>query len=81
MAQLSIAGIYENGRIELGEKPRGVTKANVMVTFLEEETVSTDTHREDLRQRFLARLARGVDFGTDPLPTREEIYADRLTKF
>ncbi len=37
--------------------------------------------RAALRQKFLARLQRGVDFGTEPLPSREERYADRLRRF
>ena len=81
MAQLTIEGIYENGRVELGEQPLGVKRSRVMVTFLTQEPVSNEDHREDLRQRFLARLAGGVDFGADPLPTREDLYADRLKQF
>ena len=79
MAQLSVAGIYEDGKIELQEKPSGVRKAHVVVTFLPQEI--DDDRREVLRQRFLDRLARGVDFGADPLPRREELYADRLRQF
>jgi hypothetical protein len=81
MAQLTIEGIYENGRVELEEKPRGVERARVVVTFLTPVSIPNDDRREDLRQRFLARLDRGVDFGANPLPTREDLYADRLQQF
>jgi hypothetical protein len=47
----------------------------------EAEATSVETSKEELRQSFLERLRRGVDFGTTPLPTREELYADRLRNF
>ncbi|MEH2208098.1 MAG: hypothetical protein V7K53_29165 [Nostoc sp.] len=31
----TIEGIYKNGKIELAEKPQGITESKVFVTFLE----------------------------------------------
>jgi hypothetical protein len=34
---VSVKGTYENGRIILTEKPIAINRANVIVTFLQEE--------------------------------------------
>jgi len=81
MELLIVDGVYENGKVELAETPVGVEKARVRVTFLLPEAETDAERREALRQRFLARLQRGVDFGSEPLPTREELYASRLNRF
>lgn len=81
MALLSLEGTYENGRVELVELPEGVTRAKVVVTFLPSNASGDPKEREDLRLRFLARLKRGQDFGTEALPKREELYAERISKF
>ena len=81
MALVTLEGIYEDGKIALGEIPVGVKRSRVMVTFLAPEKVADADRREELRQSFLARLQHGVDFGSDPLPTREELYANRLDRF
>ena len=33
MAMVTVGGIYEDGKIELAERPQGVTRARVQVTF------------------------------------------------
>lgn len=81
MGLLTIEGIYENGRIQLMETPTDVQKARVMVTFLPKDVKPDEpAFQEALRQKFMQRLRKGVDFGTEPLPTREELYADRLDR-
>ncbi len=80
MALQAIEGIYEDGKVELQERPKGVRKARVLVTFLPEEDGSAEEQRAALRRQFLERLQRGVDFGTEPVPTREELHADRLRR-
>lgn len=55
----TLEGIYRNGRIQLREKPRGLGKTRVIVTFLPEAKVSTKrpklTHKEAVELR--AKLA------------------------
>ncbi len=80
MPVLTVEGTYREGKVELAEKPSGVSEARVLVTFLPEQ-VTVAPGKEALRQRFLARLQRGVDFGAEPLPTREELYAERVGRF
>lgn len=77
MAVLTLEGTYRDGKVELDEMP-GIDEARVLVTFLPEAQSQTEADRKEaLRRRFLARMRRGVDFGTEPLPTREDLYAER----
>ena len=80
MPVLTVEGTYREGKVELAETPDGIREARVLVTFLPEQETGA-RNKEALRQRFLARLRRGVDFGTQPLPTREELYAERIDRF
>ena len=36
---ITVEGVYENGRIELVDPPRGLGRARVLVTFLPDKTV------------------------------------------
>lgn len=76
-----IQGVCEDGRVELDERPAGVHRARVLVTFLPPEDVGEADRSAARRERFLKRLERGVDFGTDPLPTRDELHAGRIGQF
>ena len=76
-----IEGHYKNGRIDLAEIPADIREANVIVTFLPPIQQEQKTASEVLRQKFLSRLEQGIDFGSAPLPTREEIYADRIDRY
>ncbi len=76
---ITVEGVYEDGRIELAETPQGIQKSRVTVTFWQEPDERQRV--DELRQRFLARLRRGVDFGSEPLPNREELYANRIDRF
>lgn len=78
MALRSIRGVYRNGQIELEEKPEGITEAQVVVTFMPQMDEQT---RNALRQRFFKRMEQGIDFGSEPLPTREEIYEERIGRY
>lgn len=75
MALVTVSGIYENGKIELGEKPEGVIRARVVVTFLPEtEEKAKD---EVARQRAFERMRTGVSFGGGKF-NREEVYEERM---
>lgn len=82
MTLVTVKGVYRDGLVEIPEAPSGTAAGTlVLVTFLMQEVVLADDKREQLRQKFLARLRRGEDFGKEPLPTREELYAERLDRF
>jgi len=38
---LTVKGIYKDGRVEVAEKPAGVEKAQVLVTFLTSDTAES----------------------------------------
>ena len=86
MALLTLEGVYEDGKIECPEIPKGLKRARVVVTFLPSEpsdfAVPVDhADRREGGKRLVEMLQRGVDFGTEPLPKREELYADRIDRF
>ena len=81
MSVRTIEGTYKDGKVELSEMPEGVEEAHVLMTFFPPEHAVDERRREALRLRFLDRLKRGVDFGTEPLPTWEELYAERLDRY
>jgi hypothetical protein len=80
-----LEGVYEDGKIEFAEIPVGLKRARVMVTFLPDETAAAvpgdSAKRREGGRQLVEMLQRGVDFGTEPLPTREELYADRIDRF
>jgi hypothetical protein len=85
MALLAVEGVYENGKIELAEKPEGVEHARVVVTFLpDEQTVMAEAkerERKEAMERLFARMERGFDFGGGPYyANREELYEERLKR-
>lgn len=81
MALVTVEGVYEDGKVELNEKPEGVEKARVMVTFLPtvQEVAGTTvaTAHEVARQRAFARMKAGLDFGGLKF-RREELYEERM---
>lgn len=83
MALLTVEGLYEDGKVALVEKPEGVQRGRVMVTFLTAEPVVVEQEemeeqrRLEARKRLLASMKRGLDFGGEKF-NREEIYAERL---
>ncbi len=66
----TIKGTYEDGRIELEEKPEGVRHARVLVTFLEPEGDAASQATNHL----LARMRAGLDLGGPPYPSRDELH-------
>jgi hypothetical protein len=42
----TVEGVYEDGQVELNEQPRGVRKAKVLVTFLDDQEESTSQMME-----------------------------------
>ncbi len=70
--------IYEDCRIELEELPANVKRARVRVTFLPEIELTEEAEdREAARQRALARMRTGINFGGEKF-NREEIYEERM---
>ena len=77
MALLTLEGIYEDGQIALGEKPVGVHRARVMVTFLPEDDPATkEAARRAAGARMIAQMKEGLDFGGSF--DRAEIYEERM---
>jgi hypothetical protein len=77
MDLLVLDGIYEDGKIELQERPAGVKRARVRVMFLPESDMSEQKAHEAARQRALARMKAGINFGGEKF-NREEIYEERM---
>jgi len=70
----AVEGIYEDGEIELLERPEGLQRARVIVTFLPPLPSEPSREREEARNRMLNQMREGVDLGGPPYPKREEIY-------
>ena len=84
MAMVTLEGVYADGKIELDERPKGVTRARVHVTFLPDPTVADDearklAERREAGLRLLATMRAGIDFGGEKF-NREEIYDDRMNE-
>jgi hypothetical protein len=80
MALLTIEGVYEDGKIELAEKPADVQRARVMVTFLPESQLTEEQialRRQEAGKRLLATMKEGINFGGWKF-NREEIYEERM---
>jgi len=82
MALLTLEGVYENGKIELKERPTDVKKARVLVMFLPDESVGETEMREATRrreagERLLETMQAGINFGGEAF-NREEIYEERI---
>lgn len=70
----AVEGIYEDGEVELLERPEGLQRARVIVTFLPSPPAEPSRGREEARKRLLNMMREGIDLGGPPYPTREEIY-------
>lgn len=70
----AVEGIYEDGEIELLERPEGLQRARVIVTFLPSAPAEPSREREEARERMLNQMREGIDLGGPPYPKREEIY-------
>jgi hypothetical protein len=77
----TVEGRYENGRVELVERPVGVERARVYVTFLVDHTGAQDSAHDDAVESWLAFLSGGLALGGPPYPKRDELYdrGDSLT--
>lgn len=71
----TVEGMYEDGRIVLTERPPGVSRCRVLVTFVA-PAPDQQGSAGDRRGKLLASLARGLDLGGPPYPSREELYLD-----
>jgi hypothetical protein len=91
MALLTLEGIYRDGKVELAEEPADVgDETRVLVTFLpatakEMGTASPyspdEQEHAEVLNRLIDRMRKGFHLGGGRLPTREEIYAERLDRF
>ena len=70
----AVEGIYEDGEVELLERPEGLQRARVIVTFLLPPSSEPSREREEARNRMLNRMREGIALGGPPYPKREEIY-------
>jgi hypothetical protein len=70
----AVEGQYENGRIELAEKPLVVGRAKVYVTFVVDQSPAPDSASTNAIEEWLAFLREGLALGGPPYPTRDELY-------
>ena len=74
----TVEGLYENGHVELAERPAGVERAKVYVTFVKEIDArglgAPEGTRTDAIERWLASMREGVALGGPPYPKRDELY-------
>ncbi|HET6383080.1 MAG TPA: hypothetical protein VFJ58_06775 [Armatimonadota bacterium] len=78
MDSFVVEGIYEDGKIELEERPAGVARARVRVTFLPDvDSLKETEERKVAGERALARMKAGINFGGAKF-NREEIYEERM---
>ncbi len=78
MALVSVEGTYENGEVHLSERPEGIERARVLVTFLptEENGADAAARRREAGSELLALMERGIDFGGTRF-RRQELYGER----
>ena len=79
MDSFVVEGVYEDGKIELEERPAGVARARVRVTFLPDtDNVSQAMERRRAAgERLIASMREGINFGGEKF-NREEIYEERM---
>jgi len=73
----TVEGGYENGRVELAERPVGVERAKVYVTFVkevEDRVVAPERTGIDVINRWLASMREGFALGGPPYPSRDDLY-------
>jgi hypothetical protein len=73
----TVEGVYENGRVELAERPAGVERAKVYVTFVkeaEERAGAAERAETDAIDRWLASMHEGFALGGPPYPRRDELH-------
>jgi hypothetical protein len=70
----TVEGLYENGCVELAERPPGVDRAKVYVTFVVDRSGSAKGAQGDAVDAWLAFLHEGLALGGPPYPKREDLY-------
>jgi hypothetical protein len=71
----TVAGVYRDGRVELAEKPSGISEAKVIVTFLTPGVVNLSERGIDETEAASLR-ARLNSFAQDWEAPEMEIYDD-----
>lgn len=69
----TIEGIYENGRVELLQRPSGVERARVYVTFIPDGPTQQAEGGNEAVEQWLNFLREGMALGGPPYPTRDEL--------
>lgn len=72
----TVEGVYENGRVELAERPAGIERAKVYVTFVAEPPAADSPRLDDIDE-WAAFLREGLPLGGPPYPAREELHDRR----
>jgi hypothetical protein len=73
----TVEGVYENGRVELAERPAGVERAKVYVTFVkeaEERVWAPGQSGADAIDRWLASMREGFALGGPRYPSRDDLH-------
>jgi len=74
----TVEGLYENGRVELAERPPGVERAKVYVTFVEAAVLGApeapESPRTEAIEQWITSLREGLALGGPPYPKRDELY-------
>ena len=74
----TVEGLYENGRVELVERPVGIERAKVYVTFMEAAVLGAPEAAEgapnEAIEQWIASLREGLALGGPPYPKRDELY-------
>jgi hypothetical protein len=75
----AVEGIYQNGKVELSEKPEGLDTARVVVVFVSESPGTEQGEHKLAVSELLADLKRGYHLGGTPYLKREDLHdrADR----
>ena len=82
MVQITIEGIYENGRVKLAEKPGGVKRAKVIVTFFPEVEAGEEQEGQQASAPIASNETAPVLPGTEPpyTPALREEYKSLIQK-
>jgi hypothetical protein len=70
----TVEGLYENGRVELAERPPSIERARVYVTFMVDRPGSGKGPPTEALDDWLAFLREGLALGGPPYPKRDELY-------
>ena len=80
MAQVTVEGIYKDGKVELLERPKGLTEGQVTVTLMSSISSVTEemenANRLKAAERMIKRMREGIDLGGKF--DRNALYDERI---